>query len=285
MKLSLQHALIAAILATTPALAETGYITVQVQDAQRRPIRAIEIGVEGIGGSRLSGDDGKAQLALAKSTAPNDWITLQILHSPAGKDFVIVSPWGLPRPGSILRRKAGKFHPRRRRRTRRPRRSRKRLRRHRARRQNQHRQNAKDREPAGASTQSPTGLATIAGQYGLSTIEVDTAIRSWGKKTTDHYEAGMAALYENNYSGASTALTGALEQRQQKTRIWPKPRARRPEERSRRRPLPRHCPLPARPIRPGSRRLPHLPLLPSQRPARTRQPRRQPRLCRQLPAG
>jgi tetratricopeptide (TPR) repeat protein len=216
MKLSLKHALIAAILATAPAFAETGYITVQVQDAQRRPIRAIDIGVEGIGGSRLSGDDGKAQLTLAKSTAPNDWITLQILHSPAGKDFVIVSPWDYrvqvpsfaEKPenfirvvvvergdraalenGSVVTALAAKIN------------------------------TVKTPKTANPQTPPPNSqqaLATVAGQYGLSTTEVDTAIRSWGKKTTDHYEAGMAALYENNYSGASTALTGALEQRQQK---------------------------------------------------------------------
>ncbi len=64
MKRRVHHALIGSLvslLAASPALAEVGYITVQVQDAQRRPVRGVDIGVEGIGGSRLSGDDGKAQ--------------------------------------------------------------------------------------------------------------------------------------------------------------------------------------------------------------------------------
>src|ERR1035438_6851403 len=85
--------LIGLIVAAAPVFGETGYITVEVQDAQRHPVRSVEIGVEGNGGSRLSGDDGKAQLPLAKGAVPSDWITLQILHPPAGKDFVIVSPW------------------------------------------------------------------------------------------------------------------------------------------------------------------------------------------------
>jgi tetratricopeptide (TPR) repeat protein len=204
------------LLATSSAFAETGYLTVQVQDAQRRPVRGVDIGVEGIGGSHLSGDDGKAQLALAKSAAPNDWITLQILHSPTGKDFVIISPWDyrvqIPsfadKPenfirvvivergdraalenGSVVTALAAKINT--------------------------------VKTPKNANPQTPPpdpkqALATVASQYGLSTTDVDTAIRSYGKKTTDHYEAGMAALYEDNYSGASTALTGALEQRQQK---------------------------------------------------------------------
>ncbi|MGC1297123.1 MAG: tetratricopeptide repeat protein [Alloacidobacterium sp.] len=219
MKRRVHHALIGSLvslLAASPALAEVGYITVQVQDAQRRPVRGVDIGVEGIGGSRLSGDDGKAQLALAKSAAPNDWITLQILHSPPSKDFVIISPWDYrvqvpsfaEKPenfirvvvvergdraalenGSVITALAAKINT--------------------------------VKTPKVANPQTPPSdpkqaLATVAGQYGLSTTDVDTAIRSWGKKTTDHYEAGMAALYENNYTGASTALTGALEQRQQK---------------------------------------------------------------------
>ena len=194
-----------------------------MQDAQRRPVRGIEIGVEGIGGSRLSGDDGKAQLALAKNAVPNDWITLQILHSPAAKDFVIVSPWDYrvqvpsfaEKPenfirvvvvergdraalenGSVVTALAAKINT--------------------------------VKTPKAANPQTPPpnpqqALATVAGQYGLSTTEVDTAIRSWGRKTTDHYEAGMAALYENNYSGASTALTGALQQRQQKLVVGQSP--------------------------------------------------------------
>ena len=204
------------LLAVSPALAESGYLTVQVQDTQRRPVRGVDIGVEGLGGSHLSGDDGKAQLALAKSAAPNDWITLQILHSPPSKDFVIISPWDYrvqvpsfaDKPenfirvvvvergdraalenGSVVTALAAKIN------------------------------TVKTPKVANPQTPPPDpkqALATVANQYGLTPTEVDTAIRGWGKKTTDHYEAGMAALYEDNYSGASTALTGALEQRQQK---------------------------------------------------------------------
>jgi hypothetical protein len=80
-------------LTTLPGVAEVGYVSVQVEDAQRHPVRGVQIGIEGIGGSRLTGDDGKAQLPVGKDSAPSDWITLHILNSPAGKDLVMVSPW------------------------------------------------------------------------------------------------------------------------------------------------------------------------------------------------
>jgi len=38
-------------------------------------------------------------------------------------------------------------------------------------------------------------LAAAAKQYGLDPEELNKAIRSWGEKTTDTYEAGLAALY------------------------------------------------------------------------------------------
>lgn len=49
---------------TMPCLAEHGFVVVLVQDTQHRPVRRVEIGIEGIGGSKLTGDDGKAQLAV-----------------------------------------------------------------------------------------------------------------------------------------------------------------------------------------------------------------------------
>ncbi len=48
---------------------------------------------EGNGGSSVTGDDGKARISLAKQTKEKSWVSLQILKSPPGKDFVMVSPW------------------------------------------------------------------------------------------------------------------------------------------------------------------------------------------------
>src|SRR5450631_3641957 len=73
--------------------AESGVLFVHVKDVQRRPISGIRIGVEGDGGSSITGDDGKARIPLARQTKEKSWVSLQILKSPAGKDFVMVSPW------------------------------------------------------------------------------------------------------------------------------------------------------------------------------------------------
>lgn len=209
------------MLVTVPAVAETGYMIVQVQNVQRRPVHGVEIGIEGKGGSRLSGDDGKAQLPLARSVVPSDWVTLQILLSPAGKDFVIISPWDyrvqVPsfdekaenfirvvvvdrgdraalENGAVITALAAKIN------------------------------NARNPKVDSLQTHPPDkqqALAAVASQYGLSTTEIDTAIRSWGKKTSDSYEAGMAALYQDDYSNASEALTGALDQRQRTLKSEP----------------------------------------------------------------
>ena len=77
----------------THATKPFGILQVLVQDAHKRPVKDIEIGIEGSGGSRISGDDGKALLPLSKDTVENDWVSLELLHSPSGKDFVIVSPY------------------------------------------------------------------------------------------------------------------------------------------------------------------------------------------------
>ena len=46
-------------LSTEPySAAERGFVMVEVLDAQGHPLRGVEIRVEGIGGSGLTGDDG-----------------------------------------------------------------------------------------------------------------------------------------------------------------------------------------------------------------------------------
>jgi hypothetical protein len=73
--------------------AEAGVLVVHVKDVQRRPIGGVQIGVEGDGGSAITGDDGKARIPLAKQTKEKSWVSVQILKSPPNKDFAMVSPW------------------------------------------------------------------------------------------------------------------------------------------------------------------------------------------------
>jgi hypothetical protein len=59
-------------------------------------------------------------------------------------------------------------------------------------------------------------LAAVAKQYGLSPDDLDQAIRAWGPKATDPYEAGLAALYERNYPKASAELASLAAEKRRK---------------------------------------------------------------------
>src|SRR5215472_1945795 len=56
--------LLALALAPIPCLAESGYVNILVEDAHQHPIPLVEIGIEK-GASKLTKDDGRAQLPLA----------------------------------------------------------------------------------------------------------------------------------------------------------------------------------------------------------------------------
>ncbi|MGI8962583.1 MAG: hypothetical protein ACR2IV_23065 [Bryobacteraceae bacterium] len=189
----------------------------QVEDAQRHPIRGVEIGIEGAGGSNLTGDDGKALLPLNKETAENDWVSLQILHSPAGRDLVMVSPWDYRALVPSFKNKSENF-----------------LRvvvvqrGDRAALENSAvvaalaaKLNNKTNTSRAVDSDSETSdrkynLEAIAHEYGLRPDEVDEAIGALGAKTTDPYEAGLAALYERKYFQVSADLRASLRQRESK---------------------------------------------------------------------
>src|ERR1022692_603650 len=204
-----------------PAWGEIGKLLVVVQDAQQRPMRGVEIGVEGGGGSKVTGDDGKALLPLTKDTDENDWVSLQILHSPPGKDLAMLSPYDNRTLVPSFKNKAenfvrivviqrGDLAPLRDgnvvkaiteeiiKKVRSP--------------------NVTD--PKSADQQAPqespkATLEAAAQKFGLSAQDLDGAIRAWGAKTTDPYEAGVAALFERNYTKATVDLKESLRQREQ----------------------------------------------------------------------
>jgi tetratricopeptide (TPR) repeat protein len=202
--------------AAMPCRAELGFVLVLVQDAQNHPVRRVEIGIEGSGDSKLTDDHGKAQLAVGSATKEGDWLPLAIQHSPPWKDLVMNSPWDgraqVPsfedKPenfvrvvvvqrgdraalenGSVLASLAAKIN--------------------------------KANSPKSAKDQAPpldpkVNLDAVAKQYGLAPDDVDKAIRAWGAKTADPYEAGLAALYERDYSKATAQLQDSLKQREEK---------------------------------------------------------------------
>src|ERR1700686_2581707 len=196
--------------------AESGMLVVHVKDVQRHPISGVQVGVEGDGGSSHTGDDGKARILLAKETKEKSWVSIQILSSPPGKDYVMVSPWDyrivVPsfenesenfaevvvvqrgdrmalESGTVLVALTSQIN--------------------------------KENDPKSTDKQAPqedpkANLAAVAEQYGLAPDDLDQAIRSWGGKTTDPYEVGLAALYERNYAKASAQLADSLRGREER---------------------------------------------------------------------
>ena len=195
---------------------EAGILVVNVQDVRKHPVSGVQIGVEGDGGSAVTDDHGKARIRLAPQNKEKDWVSLQIVKSPLGKDLVMVSPWDSRTPipsfenesenfvrivvveyrdraalenGSVLAALTAKIN----------------------------QGNApKTPEKEGREEDPKANLAAVAQQFGLDPEDLDKAIRAWGEKTTDTYEAGLAALYQRNYPDASARFRQSLRQREEK---------------------------------------------------------------------
>lgn len=201
--------------ACLPASAETGVLVVHVEDVQGHPVRGVQIGVKGDGGSGTSDPHGTVRIRLAPQTQVKDWVTLQVLHSPPGKNLVLLSPWdsrsvvpsfenksdnfvdvvviesgdraALTSPAA-LRAFAEKIN----------------------------KANAPKTSDKLAAEDPKANLDAVAKQYDLTSDDLDKAIRAWGAKTTDPYDVGLAALYARNYDAATTSLTDSLKQREEK---------------------------------------------------------------------
>ncbi|MGI4829646.1 MAG: tetratricopeptide repeat protein [Janthinobacterium lividum] len=186
-------------------------MNILVQDAQSRPVKALEIGIAGPGNSRLSGNDGKAKLPIGNANQ-GDWITLVVLHSPGTKDYVLLSPWDgrvqvasfADRPDNYIRvivvqrgdralLENGSF-----------------LASVTKRIVDQHNAGLDTSHSAAADVQA--NVAAVAREYGLSPAEVDTAIRAFGTTTRDPLHAGLVTLFERDYPTATKDFEDALRQ-------------------------------------------------------------------------
>ena len=192
--------------------AERGFVVVQVHEINGRPVRGIEIGVKGVGGSGGSGDDGKVKLPIGGGTRENDLISLTILHSPSGSDFVIMSPdEGRDRvppfddkPDSFMSvlviergdrsalEKRGVVSE--------------------LAKQIDRKRSTRTESASGALGDSKVGLADVAKAYGLSPTQLDRAIRAFNERTVGPYDAGMAAYYRRDYAASATQLEEFLKQ-------------------------------------------------------------------------
>jgi tetratricopeptide (TPR) repeat protein len=211
-----------AILLIPQCRAQGRSLVVFVQNPTGRPVARVEIAVEGVGGAQTTGTDGKALLAAGRDTQAGDWVTLVIEHSPTGENFAIVSPWAgrtlIPsfqrKPDNFIRVvviKKGDLAAL---------------------------ENGtvirsltegvlKNLDPSQLMNKDRTeteqaeaaNLSLVARKFGLTSDELDQAIRAWGDTSNDPYEAGLAALYERNYPKASDDLRNSLEHRKDKVAI------------------------------------------------------------------
>ena len=196
--------------------AESGYLVLHVKDVQQHPVAGVQIGVEGDGGSATTDPKGKARIKLAPQTKEKSWVSLQIEKSPPDKDWVMVSPWerrtlvpsfenesdnfvevvvvqrgdrAALESGTVLKAAVSQIN----------------------------KANAPKSADKQAAPENPkANLEAVAKQFGLSPEDLDKAIKAWGAKTTDPYEAGLAALYARNYDKATTDLRTSLSQREEK---------------------------------------------------------------------
>lgn len=196
--------------------AEQGSILVQVTDTSHRPIRGIEIGIDGFGGSKPTGDDGKAKIPIGKDSRAGEPVSVSILHSPPGRDMEIISPWGFTAPIPAFEDKPGNFLPI-------------------VVVDKGNREALQDgsvisslvkkvnqaNAPKTAGERQPVpdpkaNLALVAAQYGLKPKEIDEAIKAWSKTPRDAEDAGLAAFYLHNYPEASDKLAESLHREEER---------------------------------------------------------------------
>jgi hypothetical protein len=70
-----------------------GTLVVHVSDPRDRPVRGLQIGLKSGGGTATTLDDGSARIPLATGTNEHSFVSVQIVSSPRGADFVILSPY------------------------------------------------------------------------------------------------------------------------------------------------------------------------------------------------
>jgi hypothetical protein len=163
--------------------AEPGVLWVKVSDLKGQPMAKMELATDGPGGSGISSTKGLLKLTLAPQTRPGSLVTLQLIS----RQYAFVSPWDrrvqVPpfenesenyvrvyitkigdrealESGKVLTTVVARLEARR-------------------------QPKEKDGPLTGAERQKM--LADIARDFGLTSEEIDRALREWPKKTNDPY--------------------------------------------------------------------------------------------------
>lgn len=186
--------------------AQSNSLTLNIKDADGRPVPQVVVGIQGTVESAVSDGDGSAKVRLSDGLKESAWLKLVIQQVPHGDTFVLLGPlqgWiqvpdhaedvarivvvkkgdtSILKDAAILSnalteidlvnsvRAAGVLRP----------------------------------------EMPEAKLNAIATKYGVSPKSLDRAIRKLGAETPDSYEKGMAALYAGDYAQAAGNLQKAL---------------------------------------------------------------------------
>ena len=209
--------LLGLILAAGNARAEKSILIVKVIDLNNNPVRGVILALEEPGCVALgpSDDRGVLRIKLAPGINPQTWVTLELTSAR----YAFLQPYDrraqvpgfeneavnylrvfLMSKGDRAALESGKFAV-----------------------QMAAQFNAKltpqpkveAKSEAVSEEQRMTVLAELAAGVGLKPDEIDQAIREYGGKTSDPYEAGVIALYQRNYAKATAELTRSYEMREQ----------------------------------------------------------------------
>jgi len=205
-----------ALALSVPLRAEEGILVVHVEDVKGNPVAGVTLTPKGDGAAGSPTDKlGKTRLRLAPATRPGHWVTLQVLPKKRGLDWVFVSPWNQRTLVPSFANESENFVE-----------------------VVLGERGNRDLLASGQAIKAMTAgiveqlgprldnseitdeerkrvLAEQAAAFGLKPEEVDKAIRIWGAKAQDPYDAGLAALYARNYPEAEERLKKSLEVRRQ----------------------------------------------------------------------
>jgi tetratricopeptide (TPR) repeat protein len=196
-------ALAMAIFFAVSARAEDGTLVVHVMDIHSQPVVGISLRA-GAGSSVARVDSfGQARIRLAPNTRPGDIVFLELIAPQ--RDLVFISPlsrWtAVPsfdeKPANFVEVTLVKRGDR-------------------AMLENGNAVKAMASEivqkASLKSSASEDALKQVALEYGRRPEEVDLAIRTWGKETTDLFERGLSELYARQYPQAEKDLRDSLHE-------------------------------------------------------------------------
>jgi tetratricopeptide (TPR) repeat protein len=192
---------------------EEGILVLYVANTADEPVNNITLTCKG-DCSQQSAAQGKIRLKLPPQTRPGESVTLQIVKSSGGVDWVLISPWDGRAVVPAFDNKADSFVS-----------------------VVVARKGDKDMLRSGKAVESVAVrvinavtpklkrqisvkerelvLKQQADALGLKPEEVDQAIRDLGRKNKDPYKQGLAALYEKNFATATKLLTQSYEMRKE----------------------------------------------------------------------